>query len=250
MTARTPSRFAGTGGSDRSRKSVWGRMPYFDPTRHHLFFNDFNTYLASDWVVTETQGAATQATISGDGGLLALVNSAADDDVNSLQQAFPSFTFADGKCLLIKCRFKLSDATQTDAALGLCAVDTSPIQSAPSDGIYFLKDDNAATIKFQVGTGSAYTTTAALLTLTDDTFVTMGAFCTGKSFIKPSDGLTYYSFDIYGDATNDPVFLTRLDVLSTAVPGAVVLAPTIALQNGEAVAKTLTCDYIAISKER
>jgi hypothetical protein len=236
--------------TDRGDRSVWRDMPFLDPTRFHLFFNDFNQYAAADWVVTETQAGATQATVSGDGGLLALVNSAADNDVNSLQQAFPSFTFADGKAFAVKTRFKLSDATQTDSLIGAYAVDTSPIASAPSDGIGFLKADDAATILFQVGTGSAYTTTSALLTMADDTFVTLGAYCDGKAFVKPSDGLTYYSFLVYGDTTNDPAFITRLDVLNSAVPSATVMATTIALQNGEAVAKTLTCDYILIAKER
>lgn len=228
-------------------------MPFFDPTRHHVFFNDFNQYAAADWVVTKTQGGATQATVSGDGGLLAMVNTAADNDVNSIQQAFPSFTFADGKAMMIKTCFKLSDATQSDAAVGLLAVDTSPIQSAPTDGLYFLKDDDAATVKFTVGTGSAYTSTGALLTMADDTFYTLGAFCNGKAFVKPSDGLTYYSFLVYGglsSLSNDPAFITRLDVLNSAVPSATVLAATIANQAGAASAQTMTTDFLFISKER
>jgi hypothetical protein len=236
--------------TDRGDRSVWQNMPFLDPTRFHLFFNDFDQYAAGDWVVTETQAGATQATVSGDGGILALVNSAADNDVNSIQQAFPSFTFADGKMFCVKTRFKLSDATQTDALIGAYVTDTSPIASVPTDGIGFLKDDDAATIKFQVGTGSAYTNTAALLTMADDTYYTLGAFCNGKAFVKNSDNLTYYSFLVYGGTDNDPAFITRLDVLNTAVPSANVLAPTICLQNGEAVAKTLSIDYLLVAKER
>ena len=246
----TPTRFPETGVSDRDVTSVLGNLPYLDPTRHHVFFDDFNTYAAADWVVTETAGGATQATLSGDGGHLALVNTAGDDDVNSLQQAFPSFTFTAGKALAGKIRFKVSDATQSDLLIGLFAVDTSPIASAPTDGFGFLKSDAAATILFEVGTSSVYGTTAALATLADDTFYTFGWYCTGRAYVKPSDGLSYYAFDVYGGTGHDPAFITRLEVLTTAMPGATVMAPTLCLQNGEAVAKTLTVDYILISKER
>ena len=248
--APIPTRFPETGASDRDVTSVWGNMPYFDPTRHHVFFDDFNTYAAADWVVTETQAGATQATVSGDGGWLALVNSAADNDVNSLQQAFPSFTFEAGKAMAGKVRFKVSSAIESDLLLGLFAVDTSPIVSVPTDGIGFLKADDAATIVFEAGTGSAYTATSALLTLTDDTFVTLGFYTSGRAFVKPSDGLSYYSFRVFGGTGHDPAFLTQLDVLTTGVPSATVMAPTLCLQNGSAAARTLTIDYLALSKER
>lgn len=239
------------GVTDRGDRSVWQNMPFLDPTRFYVFFDDFNKYAAGDWTVTETQGAATQATIAGAGGWLALVNSAADNDVNQLQNLFATTAFTDGKILAMKCRFKVSDATQTDIIVGLNAVDASPIQSVTSDGINFLKADDAATILFQVGIASAYTQSAALFTLADDTFYTVGMYCSGKAFVKPSDGLTYYSFLLYGGTDNDPAFISRLDVLNTGVPlAATLMCPTLTLQAGEAVAKTLTVDYLLIAKER
>lgn len=250
FAAKRPSGFP-AGVNDRGDRSVWFPMPYLDPTRHHVYFDDFNKYAAGDWTVTETQGAATQATANGDGGWLQLVNSAANNDVNSIQSLNSSFSFADGKQFAIKCRLKLDDATLAAAAFGAYVADTSPIASAPSDAIYFLKAAAAATIVFAVGVGSAYTTSSALLTMSDDTFYTFGAFCNGKAFVKPSDGLTYYSFLVYGGTDNDPAFITRLDVLNTGVPlSTTIMCPSISLQNGSGVVRTLTSDYLLVSKER
>ena len=50
------------------------RMP--DPTLYHTYLDDFDQFVAADWTVTETQAGATQALTAGDGGWLALVNSA------------------------------------------------------------------------------------------------------------------------------------------------------------------------------
>ena len=80
----------------------------------HTYFEDFDYYAAADWTVTETQAGATQALTDGDGGLLLLTNTAADNDLVALQKVGESYRFESGKKLFFEARFKVSNATQSD----------------------------------------------------------------------------------------------------------------------------------------
>lgn len=205
-----------------------------DPTIYHEYYNDFDQFVAADWVITETQAGATQALTAGDGGWLALVNSAADDDLNAIQKTPAAFSFTAGKKAFFRCRFKVSDATQSDIAIGLQVVDTTPLDV--TDGVYFLKADGAATIdvicRKNAITGS--TSASAIATLTDDTFVELGWYYDGVSKL-------FYSVN--------RVVKGSLDASSTYLPDTITTV-SIAVQNGEAAAKTLTVDYVYAAVER
>jgi hypothetical protein len=205
-----------------------------DPTLFHTYFNDFDTYVAGDWTVTETDSGATQALTAGDGGLLLITNTAANDDLVALQKNPAAFTFTAGKKTFFRCRFKVSDATQSDVVFGLQVVDTTPLDV--TDGIYFVKADGVATVNFicrkDASTGS--TTASAVATLADDTFVELGFYYDGQSRV---------AYEVNGSV------LGSLDASSTFLPDAICTV-SFALQNGEAVAKTMTVDYVYVAKER
>lgn len=201
-----------------------------DPSAVHQWFDDFDVYTSGNWTVTETQASATQAITAGDGGLLALVNSTADDDLNAIQWATETFRFESGKKLWGKTRFKVSDATQSDLVIGLQITDTTPL--AVSDGVYFRKDDGSTTLSLVVVKNSTETVTT-VTTLANDTFVVAGFAYDGVSSIVA------YA----GDASVGISATTNL-------PDDEDLAVSIAVQNGEAAAKTLTVDYAMFSKER
>lgn len=217
-----------------SETDLFSDMVQPDPTLFHEYFNDFDTYTAGDWVVTETQAGATQALTAGDGGLLLLTNSAADDDLVALQKTPAAWTFTSGKKLFFRCRFKVSDATQSDLVFGLQVVDVTPLDV--TDGVYFLKADGARTVdvicRKNATTGS--TSAAAVTTLTDDTFVELGFYYDGQSRV-------YYE-------VNNSV-LGSLDGSSAFLPDTTCTV-SFALQNGEAAAKTMTVDYVYVAKER
>ena len=59
--------------------------------RYHTFFDDFDTYTAGQWTVTETDAGATQALADGDGGWLLITNTATEDDLVSMQKVGESF---------------------------------------------------------------------------------------------------------------------------------------------------------------
>lgn len=201
------------------------------PTLFHSYMEDFDYYTAGDWTVTETDAGATQALTDGDGGLLLVTNTAADNDLVSLQKKGESFRFASGKKLFFEARFKVSDATQSDLVIGLQITDTTPLDV--SDGVFFIKADGSTSVSLLVEKNGTATTTSSVATLVDDTFIRIGF---------AYDGVSAIQYFVNGVVTGTSV--------TTNLPDDEDLTPTFAIQNGEAVAKTMTVDYIFVAKER
>lgn len=202
-----------------------------DPTRCHVWFDDFDAYVSGNWTVTETQAGATQAIVDGDGGIIALVNSAADDDVNQIQWAKETFRLATAKKTWMKARFKVSDATQSDVIIGLWITDTSPVASKPTDGFFFSKLDGSTSMTLQVGKNSTYSS-GTVATIASDTYITVAAYYDGST-------IAYYANDV------------RIGSLAaTNLCDDEDLAVGITVQNGDGNARTLSVDYLLIAKER
>jgi hypothetical protein len=217
-------------------QNILGQLKELDPTQSHTYFDDFNTYTAGNWTVTETQAGATQALANVDGGVLLLTNSAADNDLNALQKVGESFKFEAGKKLFFKARFAVSDATESDFVVGLQITDTTPL--AVTDGVYFRKDDGDANLDFVVIKDSTASTATAIATVANNTYLTVGFYYNGVDEI------------VYAASTNNnnPTILGKLAV--TNLPDDEELTISFGIQNGEAVAKTMSIDYIFASKER
>ena len=214
--------------------NLFADMAQLDPTLFHTYWNDFDTYTAGDWVVTETDAGATQALTAGDGGLLLVTNTAADSDLVALQKTPAAFTFTAGKKTFFRCRFKVSDAEQSSLVFGLQVIDTTPLNV--TDGIYFLKADGSTSASFvcrkTATTGS--TSVSGVATLANDTFITLG-------FAYDGDATVAYSVNgvVQGSLNASSTFLPDTDCTIS-----------FAIQNGEAAAKTMTVDYIFAAKER
>ena len=116
--------------------------------------------------------------------------------------------------------------------MGLQITDTTPL--AVSDGVYFMKDDGDTNLDFHIEKNGTDTTTAAVTTLADDTFVNVGFF------IDPNTSQVSY---FIGSAT--PV-----GVVNTNLPDDEELTVSFGIQNGAAAAKTMTIDYINVICER
>jgi len=214
----------------------------------HEWVNDFDFYLATDWVITET-GSGTRAIAQAKDGILVVTNAAADNDVNSLQarqvasgQVAEDWKFVAGKKLLFETRFKVSDATQSDLVIGLHITATTPVASAPSDGIYFRKDDGDRLIDLYGVKNSTGSTATGVLGqsgyLTDDTYTTLAFYYDGKTAAQGGtisawqDGVNFGSIPLTNVVDDEE------------------LAISFAHQNGEAVAKILSLDYIRVIQER
>lgn len=213
--------------------SIFNSLKNPDPTQYHTYFEDFDYYVAADWTVTETQAGATQALTDADGGVILLTNTAADNDLNAMQKVGESFLMESGKKAFFRARLKVSDATQSDVVIGLQITDTTPLDV--TDGIYFLKADDAATLtvicRKNATTGS---TSATVGTIADDTWFTVGWFYDGGDRV-------YYSFN--------NTIIGSLDGSSSFLPDT-ELTVSFAVQNGAAAAKNLSVDYVFAAKER
>ena len=215
--------------------STLGKLKAPAPHKYHQYFNDFDTYLASDWTITTTEdgtGSASEALADGDGGVLLVTNAAGDNDHDFFQLVKEGFKFESGKQIGFHVRFKTNDATQTDIVAGLQLTDTTPLDV--TDGVFFLKEDGAATISFIVEKDSTQSTLTLPNSLADDTFMTLG-------FIYDPKDQKFHVFQ------NNVLAGT---VVSTNAPDDEELTLSFGIQNGAAAAKTLSVDYVGAYKER
>lgn len=225
ITTRFPNGVTNVG-----EQSLFAELGQPAGTLYHTYFEDFDYYTAGDWTVTETDAAATQALTDGDGGLLLVTNTAADNDLVALQKKGESFRFATGKPLFFEARFKVSDATESDVVIGLQITDATPLDV--SDGVFFLKSDGSTTINLLVEKNNTSTTTQ-VGTLANDTFIRLGFYYDGVSAIKAFVNGTYVATSVTTNLVDDED-----------------LTISFALQNGNAVARNMTVDYIYVAKER
>ena len=204
-----------------------------DPTKLHTFFNDFNVYTAGDWTETATSvGAGTSAiTIDDTDGGVALVTTAANEnDGIFIESQGESFLLESGKKTWIKARLFVGDAIQSDLIVGLHSTDTTPQDATMR--FLFESVDGAAALYFNNDNNTTDTDSDTVLTLADDTFVTIGAYYDGVTTIE--------------------LFATGAKV--TTMTGITVPAAEMAIGfgylNGAAGAETAGLDYLLISKER
>lgn len=236
--SKIPTRYP-NGVTTAAKATTLGSFIMPDPTKVHVYFNDFNTYVAGDWTVTEV-GSGSRALTDGSFGELLVTNAGADNDRNELQKVGESFTFVAAKRAWFKARFKVSDATQSDFLIGLAVTDTT-LQGSVSgagvtDGVFFSKDDGDALLDFQIqkNATTGQNRAAGIHTVVDDTYLTVGWFYDGAGIVK------YYVDDAYDG---------YLDASSSYLPDT-ALTVSFALMNGEAAAKTMTVDYLFAAIER
>lgn len=240
--SHTPSRFT-HGVTTVAKSDPLGMFGMPDPTKWHTFFDDFDRFVAADWTITTVEagaGSATEALTDADGGVLLITNDAADNDSDEFQKVGESFLLEAGKQAFFKARFKVSDATQSDFLIGLAVTDTTLLGAVDgdgvTDGIFFSKEDGDANldISVQKNTTTGQNRATAIATVVSDTYLVVAWYYDGKG------NLQYYV---------DGVHKGTLDASSTYLPDT-ELTVSFALMNGEAVAKTMSLDYIFVAKER
>jgi hypothetical protein len=225
MTTRFPN-----GLTTAAKSQPLGEFILPDVTKAHVYFEDFDTYTAADWTITDI-GAATQALTDGDGGLLLITNAAADNDSSFSQKVGESFLMEAGKKAWFEAKFQVSDATQSDFVMGLQITDTAPLDV--TDGVFFIKNDGAATVDFVVEKDNTATTTAAVATVADATDIRLGFYY---------DGVDQITIFVDGVAVGSSV--------TTNLPDDEALTISYGIQNGEAAAKSMTVDYLLAAKAR
>jgi hypothetical protein len=201
-----------------------------DPTVNHTYFNDFDTFEAGDWTSTAT-GSPTNGVIAGDGGLLSLINTASNGDLNSLQLKAATFALVAGNKWWFKARFDISNATNAAIILGLIQTTATPL--TVTDGVYFSKAAASTQLTAKVAKSSTIST-LNVATLANTTYLNVGMHYDG------------------GSSGNIVVYLNNVQIgviPVTNMPTA-NLNLTLAVSNGTAAANTLNVDYIFVSTER
>lgn len=208
--------------------SVMQNYGALDPSIWHTYFNDFDVYTAGDWTNTAT-GVVTNSIVAGGGGLLSMLNSASNSDLNSLQLKAATFAITAGQQAWFKCRLKTSSATNAALIVGLIQTTTTPL--TVTDGVYFSKAAASTQLTCKTAKSSAISTVNAA-TMADDTYLNMGWHYNGDAAIN--------------------VFINNVKVGSLAITNLPTanLNLTIAEGNGTAAAITTTVDYIFASNER
>ena len=199
-----------------------------DPTVFHSYFNDFDVFTAGDWTGTAT-GSVTNAVIAGNGGILSMINSASNADLNSLQFKAASFAIVAGSQTWMKMRFSISNATNAALVLGLIQTTTTPL--TVTDGFYFAKAAASTTLTAKLAKSSTIST-VNVGTLANATSVNVGLHYDGNVTVS--------------------IWLNNVKVGSipiTNLPTA-NLNLTLAESNGTAAANTLNVDYVFVSQER
>lgn len=214
----------------------FGDMPILDPSKVLQYFNDFHSYAAADWVVTEI-GTGSQATASELGGVLLITTGATSANAGYLQwaggagAARENFKFQSGKRAWFKARVKLGVATSGAFVLGLQVTDTTP--GAVSDGVFFTKAAGTGVLSANLYTGSAGAATVLTGTMVDATYTELAFYYDGAKYIK------FYQ---------DDVEIGR--ILIANVPLTQTLTLSFGLSTGAAVARVLSLDYLFAAMER
>ena len=226
-----PTRFP-NGVTNVSRTADTYQLPTLDPTRYHIYFNDFDDDLVS-WTETATSvgaGTSAAAIADADGGILRITTAANENDGLFIESQGESFLIEEGKKTWIKARFALGDAIQSDFIIGLHSTSVTP-QTATLRFLFESVDGSAA-LYFNVDDNTTDVDSDTVATLADDTFVTVAAYYDGKGNIELF--------------LNDAKITT---MTSVDVPGA-EMAMGIGYLNGAAGAETTDIDYLMVVKER
>ena len=228
-----------------------GRFGMIDPSRYSYWFSDFHksegitAATAEDWTVTKT-GTPTVALGDADGGVIVFTNSAADNDNYFLQKLGESFLWEATKKLAIVTRFKLSEATQSDIAIGLQITDTTPLDV--TDGIFFYKADESAVLTARVEKNNS-AAAGNVVTMANDTYVEVAIVYNGKPYAD-INGTATYPFRLYQKDSGGIWRGAGTIAATTTAPDDEELTVSIGVQNGEAVSQVLTVDYFLAAKER
>lgn len=227
-----PTRFPG-GVTNVASTNPLGMFGMLDPTQWHVYFNDFDEDIPSDWTETATSvgtGTSAGAITDADGGVLRITTAANEDDGLFLESPGESFKIEAGKRAFIKARFQVGDAIQSDLIVGLHSTDTTPLDATLR--FAFISEDGSAALFFNVDDDTTDADSDTVATLEDDTWIEVAAYYDGKG-----------SISLYADGV-------KVDTMTDVdVPGA-EMAMGIGYLNGAAGAETTDFDYIMVAKER
>lgn len=204
--------------------------------------NDFTSFVADEWTITEVDvgtGNTTQTLADLRGGVLVLTSAANEDDGNNLQlggssddeTTGESFAPEAGKNLWFEARVRVDEATQQDFFVGLHVQDTTIIAGRGSDYIGFRKDDGDALLDVEAAASSQASSQTGVATIAANTYYVLGFKVTGTEKIE------YY------------VDGRLVATVTSGIPTG-LMKLSLAQLSGEAVAHSLSIDYVVVAQDR
>lgn len=211
--------------------SMWADCPKLaalqDPFMACWVKEDFTTYTAGDWTISETGAGGSTAQTDVAGGGIILTSDVLENDSQDVQKKGEAYQLTTGKPLWFEAMLQVSEATELDFIVGLIITDTTMID-AVSDGIYFLKDDGDANIDYHCEKDSNDTTA--------DTLIDIVA-ATDTRFGLKFDGAGKVEYWIDGQ---------RIVTSSVYVPNDELLCVSCGVQSGDGNSRTLTWKYYEV----
>lgn len=177
-------------------------------------------------VVEVGAGDSTAALTNAVGGAMIMTAAANENDGVQIQLDGESYQLNASYPCYFGIKLQAGDVVQSDFLAGLCITDTTLI-TAMSDGAYFRSIDGAATVQFVLEKDSTETSNS-VATMTDATSVTLEFYWDGTNITAYVDG----------------VQAAQVATTDTNFPNDEALTPSIALLTGEAVANTLTVEWM------
>lgn len=224
-----PTRFP-SGVTNVAPNDPLAALGMLDPTKYHVFFDDFDRYdETNNWTPTAV-GTSTAALADVDGGILRITTDDAENEGVWLETVAEGFLMEVGKKTWVKARFAVGDAIQSDMVFGLHSTSTTP--QAAAMRFLFASDDGSAAMYFNIDDNSTDADSATVVTLADDVFVTVAAYYDGKGNVK------LYANDVH---------VTTMTGVS--IPGA-EMGVGFGYINGASGVETTDVDYILVIKER
>jgi len=171
-----------------------------------------------------------------------------------------------GKRSWFAARLKLSDVNLSSFLIGMTNADTTPLGAAASeetgvtDGIFFYKASGATDIRFAARKASAtFAQKTGLVVPVNATYLVLG-WAYRPASAENQGGAEEFALYTNDIALTQPPPVGRTDrgtvqvssvaaPVGTAVP-AVAIGPQLSIRNGEAVAKTMSLDWIFAAQER
>lgn len=210
-------------------------------TKLHEYSQDFDQFVAGDWVITLNGGTAALA--AGDGGLLLLTTVVSN--FVEVQKTPADFLLAKNFRSWFQCRAAVDNILGAVVA-GLINVNAAPFTPANNtDGIYFLTDGTGA-LSGVVAVGGVRTSTLLGNLLVGGAQAVLSWYYDGGVYAAAPNGRIV--FEARGPGVSAPA---RVMVPAPATfPGAVNLAPVVGVNATTAAIRTLTVDLLDAIKER
>lgn len=232
---------------DNDFPTMWNGFRFGTPADFSVFHDDFYYVDVTEWIATKV-GAGVVGAVDAKGGVLGLVNAAADNDTVNIKWAdtvtivSAAFVYPiSGKATYYETRVlmgnaALTEAIQMDAFIGLApGISTDVVGTPPPNGIFFRKDDGDAQLDFVVTKNNISSVAANIATVIPGTFMTLGFKITGIELIE-----------FYVDGVKKGEFKTNIPGPFTTAG----LTPHFQIQNGEAAIKLMEVDYVTVAQER